>query len=240
MSDNRSDAVRRAGHRLAESGWAIPATIAFCALLYVCLRIFIRDIETSIWGYQQFPTNKGGADIALYVALFFPLMQIGCGYLAIALGFDDNKSNDKWAYLFTFLTLVGFSFDAGLDIYFRVYGNLSVYTFVVALFETLVIYTLGSEVGLSISLVAVLVMLPYGIRSLMDFVKRIGTGDPTVPPINNVAQHDKSVPQSHQRKKDDRRPPNALPALLRQDPGIGDIRRREQEFEQLRREMEGK
>ena len=236
MTHSRSAAVRRAGHKLADAGWAIPATIVFSVLLYVSLRIFMRDIETTMWGYQQFPTNKGGADISLYVALFFPLMQTACGYLAIALGFDDDKSNDKWAIFFTILTLLGFAFDAGMDIFFRVHMVLTPTVFAVAVFETFVIYTLGSEVMLSVCLAAVLVMLPYGIRDFFDLIKRLKTGSRVSSPLTGAP----SMPQQRGRQKKSGKggrsnlpfttpkiPVGSKPVALKRDPGIGEIRQLE-------------
>lgn len=225
---NKNGSISKAGHRLAESGWAIPATIVFIGLLYVSLRILWRDIETSMWGYQQFPTNKGDIDISLYVALFFPLLQIACGYLAIALGFDDDKSNDKWAWLFTALMILGFAFDAGTDLYFRVYDNLTALTFAVAAFETIFIYTLASEVATSISLVAVIVITPYFFRDVMDYIKRIKTGSVSRSPVN--VNRNQGRPNNRQKKPNNRNQKqqnqgNSKQAYLRPDPELGNIHR---------------
>lgn len=237
MTYSKSDAVRKAGHKLADSGWAIPATIAFLGLLYVCARIFIRDIETSMWGYQQFPTNKGGLDISLYVALFFPLMQIACGYLAIALGFDDNKANDKWAKLFAVLTIFGFAFDAGMDIFFRIHEIFTPINFAVAVFETFAIYTLGSEVALSIAIAAVVVLLPYAVRDFIDLLRRLKTGAQTRSPMEthpiitpSLGFGKQPKPKSKPKREKGAKGKVDVGALLRRDPGIAEMRRLEQEL----------
>lgn len=223
------DAVRRAGHRLAETVWAIPATLVFYFLLYVCGHLFWRDIQTSMWGYQQFPTNKGDMDIAIYVALFFPLLQIAMGYLSIALLTDSNKANDKWGWVFVILTVIGFSFDAGTDILFRVHNNFTWEVFAVALYETLVIYTLATEVALSITIAALIVLTPYCLRDLADLIRRLKTGGRSTSPVQPRQQHRQGKPQQQQRKGN-KQPPNTTPAMLRQDPGIGEIKRLQEEF----------
>lgn len=227
----RTDAIKRNAERLAGTSWGLFATITFVILFYVCLRIFIRDIETSMWGYQQFPTNKGSADISLYVALFFPLMQIACGYLAVMMGIDDDKENDKWAVFFGVITLAGFAFDAGLDIYFRTNLAYTPVTLGVAFIETLLIYTLGSEVGLSVSFTVLVIMLPYGFRSLLDFIRRMKTGAPTATPIKNIPK----APPLPKKKKGKK---GATPVRLQ--PNDGGLRQRQEQerLEQMMRDME--
>jgi hypothetical protein len=189
-----------------------------------------------MWGYQQFPTNKGGADISLYVALFFPMMQIACGYLAIALGFDDDKSNDKWAYFFTVITLLGFVFDAGMDIYFRTNNVYTPMTFGVALVETLFIYTLGSEVGLSVALAALIVLLPYGIRQFIDFLRRIKTGGPTATVVRQQQRNQQRNQQKKKGRKENsstnRNQSGPQQLKLRRDPGGREIHEALTRFEQ--------
>jgi len=231
-NQHSGDAVRRAGHRLAETVWAIPATLVFIVLLYVSGRLFWRDIQTSMWGYQQFPTNKGDMDIAIYVALFFPLLQIAMGYLSIALLTDSNKSNDKWGWVFVGLTVIGFSFDAGTDILFRVQGAFSWTVFAVALYETLIIYTLATEVALSISIAALIVLAPYFIRDIADIIRRIKTGGRSQSPMTPKRSNNQGKPQQQKKKQ---QPPNATQALLRKDDGIGDIRKLEEIFGELDR-----
>lgn len=219
--NSRDDAIRRGVHRIAGTAWLYMLTIGFAILLWVSLQLFIRDIQTTMWGYQQFPTNKGDVDISLYVALFFPVLQMTMGALSIALFTDDNKGNDKWAYVFMALAIVGFAFDAGTDLLFRTHLNLSVETVLFGFVETFLIYTLASEITLAISITGLIIVLPYFFRGIMEFFSRLKTGAPSIPQINNHQR----PPQQTQQKSQNPQPPNVSPALLRKDPALGEIHR---------------
>jgi hypothetical protein len=229
QSNTRDDAIRRALHRISGTAWLYVITILLGALLYVSIKLFIRDIETTMWGYQQFPTNKGGADISLYVALFFPVLQMTMGALSIALFTDDDKGNDKWAYVFLGLSFVGFIFDAGTDIFFRTHLNLSFATVAFGLVETILIYTLASEVSLAIAVTGLIIILPYFLRGILEFFRRFRTGAPSSAQINGHAprpqQQQQRPPQQQGKPNGKQRPPNASPALLRRDPALGEIHR---------------
>ena len=218
--NNRDDAIRRGVHRIAGTAWLYMLTIGFAILLWVSLQLFIRDIQTTMWGYQQFPTNKGDTDISLYVALFFPVLQMTMGALSIALFTDDDKGNDKWAYVFMALAIVGFAFDASTDLLFRTHLNLSAETILFGFVETFLIYTLASEITLAISITGLIIVLPYFFRGIMEFFRRLKTGAPSIPQINS---HQRPPQQKQQKQKP--QPPNASPALLRKDPAIGEIHR---------------
>jgi hypothetical protein len=224
--NNRDDAIRRALHRISGTAWLYIITILLGALLYVSIKLFIRDIETTMWGYQQFPTNKGGADISLYVALFFPVLQMTMGALSIALFTDDDKGNDKWAFVFLGLSFIGFVFDAGTDIFFRTHLNMSFSTIAFGLVETILIYTLASEVSLAIAVTGLIIVLPYFFRGVVEFIRRLRTGAPSGTQIN---VHQRPMQQKQQKSQrpptKPQSPPNASQVLLRQDPALGEIHR---------------
>lgn len=150
--NNRERTFYRGAKRIHDWGLGGMATIVFGLLLVISIVLFTRDLQTSVWGYQQFPTNSGDFDISWFVALFFPLLQMGATYMAIALGFDNNKENDKWAWFFACLVLLGMTFDLSTDMMFRLHGNdITAALLFAAFFQTIFIFTLGSEVALTIA-----------------------------------------------------------------------------------------
>lgn len=224
-SNARDDAIRRALHRISGTVWIYLITVLFIALVILSGRLFIEDVQTTMWGYQQFPTNKGSSDVSLYVALFFPVMQMTMGAMAVALFTDDNKGNDKWGYLFSFLAIVGFLFDISTDLLFRVHGNMTATTFFVAVGETFLIYTIASEIALSIGLTGLIVILPYSLRSIGEFFRRLKTGAPSKPQINHNQQRQQPKQPKGGVQKKQQQPPNMNQALLRRDPELGQIHR---------------
>jgi hypothetical protein len=176
----RHEVFKSGGKRIVEMGMTIPATLVFAALFIISCRLLYEDIRTSIWGYESLPTNKT-ADIAVFVALFFVLLQMGSTYMAVALGLDHDNTNDNWAKFFGGLVLLGILFDSITDIAYRISGNVSVEAVIAALFETFVIYTIGSELALTISISVLIVLVPFFVAAVVklvhDTLKAIGSKD---------------------------------------------------------------
>jgi hypothetical protein len=111
--------------------------LAWVALAVVAVRFGIEDYLTSVYGYQLLPTRKTDPNVAWFVGLLPQLLQITFGFVAI-------EKRSRWAM---FVALLAFGADAFADIYYKVSGVSAdaMWLYTSALFETTVLFTLGSE-----------------------------------------------------------------------------------------------
>lgn len=140
--------IRDASNRVKRSGMVIPVTLVFLAMFIVSCALMYEDYTTSRLGYEALPTRKANMWVIPLVALLPQLGQVGFAYVFMT---DTSK---RWAMVITVLL---WSVDVLTDVYFKAQGLNLLWTGA-ATAETIVIYSIGSEIMLVTS-VAMLIDL---------------------------------------------------------------------------------
>ena len=158
-----SDVFHRAAKRIENSSFVIPIFGVFVIMLVVGVGIFIEDYSTSLAGYQQLPTRKVNEWVIGLVALLPQVGQIGFMYVFAA---DTNK---RWSILVAAgLHLV----DVATDVIYKASG-LGFEAWVVALVESEIVYTLGSEIMIVTSLGMIIRLFPAFIEQIGELFNKI-------------------------------------------------------------------
>ena len=108
--------------------------LVWCALFVVALRLSWEDYSTSVLGYKLINTNKTSADIAWFVGALPQLLEIAFGFVAI-----EKRSQGALA-----ISLLAFVLDVTTDVVYKTWG-LPTYSIPIAIVESVVLFTLGSE-----------------------------------------------------------------------------------------------
>lgn len=157
---------RSVSRRLRQGPFFIPVFFVFVGLAIVASFAAWADYYSSVQGYAMLPTRKPRGELMPWIIGALPqLGQIGFMY---AFAETLEKRNGKWVgnNLYTFMTVFLFLFDITTDVWYKASGG-DFFTYIIALIESLVVFTIGSEV---------LTVLSYGmvINMLPDFIKAIG------------------------------------------------------------------
>lgn len=145
--------------KIKGSPFIIPIFIVLIFGLIIGVGISIEDYSTSYYGYLSIPTRKVNTWIVPMVAALPQILQIIFAY-----AFMENTKN-RWALLALLATHV---IDVGTDVYYKSNKFASTDMVAYALIEAETIYTLGSEV---------LLTLTFGllVNSFPSFVKQMNS-----------------------------------------------------------------
>lgn len=176
-----SNLFKQATANIRNSNMVIFTFLLFVALLWIGLALGYEDYSTSRAGYESFPTRKVNSWVIPIVAL---LPQVGQVAFAFVFAQDTKKF---WAILISALL---FMFDFTSDVWFKTNGatvNTAGWGF--AIMETLVLYTIGSEIAITVSLGVLTELLPDFLDKVRDgfefalrFLQGDGKGDKSTPP----------------------------------------------------------
>jgi hypothetical protein len=135
------------------------------ALAVVAARLGVEDYLTSVYGYQLLPTRKTDASLAWFIGLLPQLLQVAFGFIAI-----EKRSRSA-----TLITLVAFVADAFADIIYKVSGvpGDPWLLYPAAVFETTLLFTLGSEFLLIAALQNLYEYLPDAIAAMIVVVQQV-------------------------------------------------------------------
>lgn len=139
------------GNEKIENPLVVVMFLVYCALFVVACGLFIEDYSTSLLGYQRLPTQKANDWVIPLVALLPQLGQVGFLYVFAS---DTSK---RWGALVAIALHVA---DVTTDMAFKIGSNLSAPMFLLTLAETEILYTIGSEVLLTVSFGMILALLP--------------------------------------------------------------------------------
>ena len=154
-----SNIFRNSGNALRGSHYIIPAYVVFVLMLIIGVALGIEDYSTSRLGYEMFPTAKANDWVIPIVALVPQVGQVG---FALVFMFDTRK---RWSAAISGALFIA---DVMTDIWFKTGGmKLGPITLLFAVPETITLYTLGSEIMLTVAFGMVLELFP-------DFAKKIG------------------------------------------------------------------
>lgn len=128
--------------------------VVFCTMLAIGLAMFAEDYTTSVYGYQSLPTRKANEWVIYMVALAPQVGSVGFLYAFI----DGGRKNSRFAALAIGLMLV----DVVTDVIYKaaVFSGGSLTSLLVAIPESIVVYSLFSELFLVVGLGFVLSMTP--------------------------------------------------------------------------------
>ncbi len=128
----------------------IGVFVVFLTLLVISLVLTVEDFNTSLLGYQMIPTAKSNDMLPWFVAGLPQLIQIALAYVAI-------EKKNPW---YLAVAIIAFMADMSTDVYFKSYGGQTWALVWVASLESLILYTLGSEILLVFSLGILHALLP--------------------------------------------------------------------------------
>jgi hypothetical protein len=148
---------------IIKSPFVIVVTIVFGLLFIIAVGLSIEDYMTTLKGYELLPTAKANDWIIPLVAL---LPQVGQVAFTFTFASDTRR---RWAILVAF----GLHFiDVSTDVYFKAYGR-PLWVWLVALVESELLFTLGSELALTFSLGMLLELVPNALEQTMNTLHRV-------------------------------------------------------------------
>lgn len=124
--------------------------LVLVALLAVAVFLFVIDYITSVYGYYQLGTERVVDAEAWFVGALPQLVQVAFGFMAL----------ERRNWLFAILAGAAFVTDVGTDMTFRV-GDASGFSiYMIAVMQSVILFTLGSEFLLVASLENIIEYLP--------------------------------------------------------------------------------
>jgi hypothetical protein len=140
---------KRIANSIMSSTYVIPVFLVCLVTFVVALRLSIEDYWTTYEGYKLVPTMKTAEDVAYIVALLPQLGQLFFGYLFL----DSPKKG--WALV---IAMALFAADVYTDVRFKAQAG-GAEVVLVALAESIIVFTLGSELMLLASFGVLLNMI---------------------------------------------------------------------------------
>lgn len=158
---------KKAAERIRESEFVIPVFVVFVLLWLMSIAFAVEDYWTSFWGYEMLPTQPGFWWTSYVVAALPSVGQIAAGYIALALGWDSQEDR-KYTVISVAIWILLFSIDAFTDMYFRMNVPGDSWEVVAsAFFQTVGIFTIGSELAFVVGFGMAMQLLPEAIAQSM-------------------------------------------------------------------------
>lgn len=167
---------RKAAERIRESEFVIPVFIVFLLLWLMSMGFAAEDYWTSLLGYNNLPTQAGFWWIAYVVAALPSVGQIAAGYIAMALGWDA-KEDRKYTVISICIWLLLFSIDAFTDMAYRIAvpEGPTWEVVITAVFQTVGIFTIGSELSFVVGFGMTMQLLPEAVAQFMTVGTKLKT-----------------------------------------------------------------
>ena len=139
------------------------AFLVLVGLLAVSVYLFIVDYMTSVIGYGYLPTNRT-SDVEAYVVGALPqLVQVAFGFMAL----------ERRNWLFGVIAGGALLIDITTDVAFRTEGIANFAVYLVALAQSVLLFTLGSEFLLLTSLENIVEYLPDVLEAMAISANRL-------------------------------------------------------------------
>jgi hypothetical protein len=178
-------AFERVANKLQDTKFVIPVTLAVMLGVVIGAFAFYEDYQSSLHGYNLLPTRKTGQEVVQVVAL---LPQVGQIIFFYMFGNSiETTPNGKRRINYIYFTVAFFLllFDLGTDVYFKASG-MSLAVWVIALVESITVFTIGSEMLLTASLGLFFELFPEALKQLGHiFARFVGDEDE---PVRQVRQ----------------------------------------------------
>lgn len=147
---------KSAARNIERSPFIIVITLVFFVLFIISLGLSYESFTTTMRGYQMLPTSKINPWIIPLVAL---LPQVGQVAFTYVFAMDTRK---RWGIFIAFFLHL---FDMITDVYFKAAGH-DFWVYLLAFFESELLFTLGAVLGLTFSLGMLIELLPHAIEQL--------------------------------------------------------------------------
>jgi len=163
---------KRIATKLREGKMVIPVTLAVIIGMVIGGFAFYEDYQSSYHGYSMLPTRKSGQEIIAAIALLPQIGQIIFFYM-----FGDSVEvlpGGKRKVNYTYLTIAVFLFlfDVATDMVFKASG-MPWDVWIIAFFESIVVFTIGSEMMLTASIGIFFELAPEALRQLGQVLGRL-------------------------------------------------------------------
>jgi hypothetical protein len=146
--------------------------LVLVALLAVSVYLFVTDYFTSVYGYNLLGTQRVSAAEAWFVGALPQLVQVAFGFMAL----------ERRNWVFGALAGAALVLDVGTDMAFRVGSAHGAAVYLTALFQSIILFTLGSEFLLVASLENIIEYLPDVLEAMAISSNRL------VDSFTNVAE----------------------------------------------------
>lgn len=165
---------RKAADRIKESEFVIPVFIVFLLLWIMSIGFTVEDYYTSLLGYAGLGTKPGFWWTDYLVAALPSVGQIASGYISMALGWDDDNDK-KFTVLGVLIWFLLFAIDAFTDMSYRMsVPNGTTWQIVAtAVFQTVGIFTIGSELAFVVGFGMTIQLLPEALAQSMTVGHRL-------------------------------------------------------------------
>jgi hypothetical protein len=135
--------------------WNLLGLFVISVLFLISVGLFYEDFTTSLRGYELWPTAKANAWVVFLVALLPQFGQLGMSY-----AFMDRKIDALFIFLLLFM-----GWDIFMDVYFKSFQFQSIELSAMAIFESITLYTIGSELLLAFTLGMLFRLIPSVLQS---------------------------------------------------------------------------
>ncbi len=146
--------------------------LVLVALLAVSVYLFVTDYFTSVYGYNLLGTQRVSVAEAWFVGALPQLVQVAFGFMAL----------ERRNWVFGALAGAALILDVGTDMAFRVGDAQGLAVYLIALFQSIILFTLGSEFLLVASLENIIEYLPDVLEAMAISSNRL------VDSFTNVAE----------------------------------------------------
>ena len=202
------------GDYIKKSPFIIPIFVVIVIAFIISIATTIEDYSTSMIGYQELPTRKANDFVVPLVAALPQVLQIVMAYVFLT----ENK-RPAWAFgIAAFAHVV----DVGLDVFYKTGGSWSLVPLAIA--ETELVYTFGSEFLLTFSFGLIVLTFPDFLQQTRAmFVNVIGVAR-DIKYGNNLGTQYRG-PQQPQKKQQQQpqRPQPPRPNINNMPPNIDKI-----------------
>lgn len=180
----------RLSNQVRQTKFVIPVTLVVMLGVVIGVFAFYEDYQSSLHGYNLLPTRKSGQEVVQVIAMLPQVGQIIFFYM-FGISIEILPSGKRRVnYIYFFIAFFLLLFDLGTDVYFKASG-MSFVVWIIALVESITIFTIGSEMLLTASLGLFLELAPESLKQLGQiFASFFG---------------DDEEPQHHQNQKQQRR-----------------------------------
>lgn len=154
---------RGAAARIRNSAMLVPIYVVFVLLLLGGLYMFYEDYSTSRKGYETLPTLKVNPGVAVFVGLMPQLIEIGFAYIWA------SESEKGWAGMVSMTALL---VDIATDTWYKAGSQIGP-LLILAFFESVLIYTILSEVAITFGFGMCMELLPDLVAVLKMWVQKL-------------------------------------------------------------------
>jgi len=158
--------IRNAANQIRQSSVVIVIFIAFCILAAIGSILWLEDYNTSRMGYSTLPTRKFMQQAIWAVALLPQIGQITFTYLYLS---DTANKYKRFGLLIALCLMIA---DCFTDVWYKANG-LGVGVWLIAVVESFVIYTLGSEIAITVSFPMVVDLFPDALTVFVNTVNKM-------------------------------------------------------------------